>query len=64
MSDHTHEADHNSIYLRVPIGEHPACPGTNHVRNDLLQQGRPCRACGERGADVRPDFNWNRMPVR
>ena len=21
-----------------------------------------CRACGKRGADVRPDFNWNRQP--
>ena len=20
--------------------------------------------CGKRGADVRPDFNWGRMPVR
>ena len=22
-----------------------------------------CRACGKRGADLRPDFNWNRAPV-
>jgi hypothetical protein len=22
-----------------------------------------CRACGKRGADVRPDFNWNRTTV-
>jgi hypothetical protein len=22
-----------------------------------------CGACGHRGADVRPDFNWNRQPV-
>ena len=22
-----------------------------------------CRACGQRGADVRPDFNWNRTTV-
>jgi hypothetical protein len=22
-----------------------------------------CTACGKRGADVRPDFNWNRQPV-
>jgi hypothetical protein len=22
-----------------------------------------CSACGERGADVRPDFNWNRTAV-
>jgi len=23
-----------------------------------------CTGCGKRGADVRPDFNWSRMPVR
>ncbi|WP_347710881.1 hypothetical protein [Bradyrhizobium sp. CB1650] len=22
-----------------------------------------CRACGKRGADVRPDFNWDGLPV-
>ena len=22
-----------------------------------------CQACGKRGADVRPDFNWNKQPV-
>jgi hypothetical protein len=21
-----------------------------------------CQACGKRGADVRPDFNWNKTP--
>ena len=23
-----------------------------------------CKACGLRGADVRPDFNWDKKPVR
>jgi hypothetical protein len=23
-----------------------------------------CKACGHRGADVRPVFNWNKMPRR
>jgi hypothetical protein len=23
-----------------------------------------CTACGKRGADVRPDFNWDKTPVR
>jgi hypothetical protein len=23
-----------------------------------------CKACGKRGADVRPDFNWSRTAVR
>jgi hypothetical protein len=22
-----------------------------------------CSTCGKRGADVRPDFNWNKKPV-
>jgi len=22
-----------------------------------------CTACGKRGADVRPDFNWDKKPV-
>jgi hypothetical protein len=22
-----------------------------------------CSACAKRGADVRPDFNWNKKPV-
>jgi hypothetical protein len=22
-----------------------------------------CAACGKRGADVRPDFHWNKPPV-
>jgi hypothetical protein len=22
-----------------------------------------CGACGKRGTDVRPDFNWNKVPV-
>jgi hypothetical protein len=22
-----------------------------------------CKACGKRGADVRPDFNWNRTAL-
>jgi hypothetical protein len=23
-----------------------------------------CTACGKRGADVRPDFNWEKQPVK
>jgi hypothetical protein len=23
-----------------------------------------CSACGKRGADIRPDFNWNKQPVK
>lgn len=23
-----------------------------------------CKRCGKRGADMRPDFNWNEMPAK
>ena len=28
-----------------------------------IEERFTCRVCGKRGADVRPDFNWNRKPV-
>jgi hypothetical protein len=34
------------------------------VRLSNLEARFVCRACGKRGADVRPDFNWNRTPVK
>ena len=34
------------------------------VRLSDIEPQFVCSACGKRGADVRPDFNWNRMPVR
>jgi len=27
-----------------------------------IEERFTCRVCGKRGADVRPDFNWNRQP--
>jgi hypothetical protein len=35
----------------------------NDVRLSDLEDKFSCTACGKRGA-VRPDFNWNEMPVR
>jgi hypothetical protein len=32
----------------------------NDVRLSDLEPRFVCGACGKRGADVRPDFNWNR----
>jgi hypothetical protein len=29
-----------------------------------LQKRFICSACGKRGADVRPDFNWRKQPVK
>jgi hypothetical protein len=34
----------------------------DHVRLSDIEDRFVCRACGLRGADVRPDFNWNRQP--
>ena len=28
-----------------------------------IEERFTCRVCGKRGADVRPDFNWNRKHV-
>jgi hypothetical protein len=30
------------------------------VRLPDIEERLTCRDCGKRGADVRPDFNWNR----
>jgi hypothetical protein len=35
----------------------------DHVRLSDLETRFTCKACGKRGADVRPDFNWNKPPV-
>jgi hypothetical protein len=33
------------------------------VRLSDIEERFTCRVCGKRGADVRPDFNWNRISV-
>jgi hypothetical protein len=33
------------------------------VRLSDIEDRFVCKACGKRGADVRPDFNWDKMPV-
>jgi hypothetical protein len=30
----------------------------------ISSRGSLCTACGKQGADVRPDFNWNKKPVK
>jgi hypothetical protein len=32
----------------------------DHVRLSDLEPLFTCQACGEKGADVRPDFNWDK----
>jgi hypothetical protein len=36
---------------------------SNWCRAGFRQPAAVSRACGKRGGDVRPDFNWDRMPV-
>jgi hypothetical protein len=35
----------------------------DHVRLSDLESRFVCQACGKRGADIRPDFDWNKKPV-
>ena len=35
---------------------------SDDVRLSDIEGSFTCTACGKRGADVRPDFNWNRRP--
>jgi hypothetical protein len=35
----------------------------NHVRLSDLEGKFVCRACGTQGADVRPDFSWDKKPA-
>jgi hypothetical protein len=35
----------------------------DHVRLSELEARFVCKACGKRGADVRPDFHWSKPPV-
>jgi hypothetical protein len=34
------------------------------VRLSDIEDRFTCTACGKRGADVRPDFNWNKQQVK
>jgi hypothetical protein len=34
------------------------------VRLSDIEPRFTCTVCGKRGADVRPDFNWDKPPVR
>ena len=41
-----------------------ATSGPDDVRLSDIEPQFVCTACGKRGADVRPDFNWNvRGPI-
>jgi hypothetical protein len=36
----------------------------DHVRLSDIEPLFVCQACGKCGADVRPDFHWNKPPVK
>jgi hypothetical protein len=36
----------------------------DHVRLSDLEARFRCKACGKRGAAVRPDLHWNKPPVK
>ena len=36
----------------------------DHVRLSDLEARFVCKACGNKGADIRPDFNWNKAQRR
>jgi len=36
----------------------------DEARLSDIEERFTCRVCGKRGADLRPDFNWNRMSLK
>jgi hypothetical protein len=34
----------------------------HHIRLSDLESMFVCQACGQRGADIRPDFDWDKEP--
>jgi hypothetical protein len=34
----------------------------DHMRVSDLEESFVCQACGARGADIRPDFDWDKKP--
>jgi len=37
---------------------------SDDIRLADMEEKFTCTACGKRGADVRPDFDWDGKPVR
>jgi hypothetical protein len=35
----------------------------DHIRLSDLEELFVCQACGRRGADIRPDWNWDKKPA-
>jgi hypothetical protein len=52
-------ADHHCSHLITMNGDR----WPDDMRLSDLEPRFVCSACGKRGADVRPDFNWNKPVV-
>jgi hypothetical protein len=52
-----------SLIAPSPSGGAGLSLWTDDVRLSDIEDRFTCTACGKRGADVRPDFNWNRKQV-
>ncbi len=47
-----------------PLDDHGADGWPDDVRLSDLEPQFTCQACGQRGADARPDFDWERTDAR
>ena len=56
------------VYCSDHKCSHSVALGADHWADDVrLSDVEPrfvCKACGKRGADVRPDFNWKGAPKK
>jgi hypothetical protein len=52
-------SDHHCSHLITMSGDR----WPDEMRLSDIEPRFTCTACGKRGADVRPNFNWNKEPV-
>jgi len=52
-------SDYTCSHLITMSGDH----WSDNLRLSDIEPRFICSACGKRGADMRPDFNWNKRPV-
>ena len=54
-----------AVAMRAPAAVAAECRNIAAVRALRLRKiNAQAAACGKRGTDVRPDFNWDKRPVR
>jgi len=56
------------VYCSDYTCSHSIATGADRWPDDLrlsdIEDRFACTRCGKRGADVRPDLNWDKFPVR